>query len=151
MSSDYTGQNCTEEFDVCEGACKNGGTCSVVADGHYYTCSCPAGFTGYRCDVPLPPSPECMNNGSLTGMPPDTMCRCPSGYSGQYCELFGACSTAPCSNHTRAPHCVDSSNSSGYVCVCEDGWDGQHCDIDHTQCPVSSGEREGLPEGEGSV
>ena len=135
----FTGLNCSETFDVCSGQCANGGTCSEIADGHYFECSCPPGYTGYRCDQLLPtelPGLECMNDGTVSG---DGMeCNCLPGFSGQRCEIWDACTTAPCSVNTQ--HCLSSpDHPPGFVCVCEEGWGGEHCDVDYTQCTVSQG------------
>ena len=139
--ADFTGQNCTEAFDVCDGACENGGNCTEIAGGHYYNCSCPTGYTGYRCDVR-----ECQNNGIAISGSSGTECMCPPGYSGSHCEDYDVCAAAPCSNHTRPPHCMPSPTNStttpGYVCICADGWEGEHCDVDRTLCPISRGEQE---------
>ncbi|KAG5850627.1 hypothetical protein ANANG_G00084450 [Anguilla anguilla] len=50
----YGGENCTEALRGCEGhGCRNGGSCSPsLRDGrHGYSCGCPGGFAGPRCET----------------------------------------------------------------------------------------------------
>ncbi|KAI1891510.1 hypothetical protein AGOR_G00144550 [Albula goreensis] len=50
----YGGENCTEPLVGCEGhECQNEGQCfPFLSEGqHGYTCSCPSGFTGSKCQM----------------------------------------------------------------------------------------------------
>ncbi|XP_064188112.1 protein crumbs homolog 1 isoform X2 [Anguilla rostrata] len=50
----YGGENCTEALRGCEGhGCRNGGSCSpsLRAGRHGYSCGCPGGFAGPRCET----------------------------------------------------------------------------------------------------
>jgi hypothetical protein len=87
--------------------CKNGGVC--VND----TCSCPSGFYGVNCQIPV--CPTCLNNGvcdSATGS-----CNCPTGYFGINCE-FRSCPT--CLNNG---YCDTTTGS----CICPIGYEGTNC------------------------
>lgn len=51
----YGGQLCDEELNYCEnnpGTCENGGKCtSLIKDEGFFSCECPAGFRGDRCNL----------------------------------------------------------------------------------------------------
>ncbi|XP_056149675.1 protein crumbs homolog 1-like [Lampris incognitus] len=51
----YGGETCTVALTGCDdNHCKNGGICTprLVNDKHTYSCFCPAGFTGPKCELP---------------------------------------------------------------------------------------------------
>lgn len=51
----FGGQLCDEELNYCEnnvGICENGGKCtSLIKDEGYFSCECPAGFRGDKCNL----------------------------------------------------------------------------------------------------
>lgn len=52
--SGWGGVLCDEELNYCEknpNTCENGGKCtSLTKDDGFYTCECPAGYRGEKCD-----------------------------------------------------------------------------------------------------
>ena len=152
----FMGENCMEEFDVCENACENGGICSPIAEGHYFSCSCPSKYTGQRCETLLEsdsnsgtcPHQYCLNNGTCKVVNDSLACGCVGGFGGDRCEVLDRCASSPCSNNTRPPHCCN--NAGGYECVCADGWEGPLCDVDVNECqrsPCGDGECINVPGG----
>ncbi|XP_034489715.1 cubilin homolog [Drosophila innubila] len=75
--------------------CLNGGVCLDTGPTNY-TCMCPRGFRGPRCD-PLPDpctSQPCQNDGRCSPTPSDGgfVCQCRPGYSGRLCDSrFSSC------------------------------------------------------------
>ncbi|XP_033150281.1 cubilin homolog [Drosophila busckii] len=77
--------------------CLNGGTCTNTRDGNY-TCQCPPGFVGPRCN-PLPnvcDTNPCKNGATCRSTPSTSdrfVCQCLPGYRGRLCETrFSSCS-----------------------------------------------------------
>ncbi len=153
---DFSGVNCTEPFDPCNGTvCQNGGTCNSIHNGHYFQCMCPPSHTGQWCEELLleepsncscPSCQSCLTNGS------SSTCQCLSGCVGEQCEIVDTCgSLLPCSNHTQAPHCLNTNLiSTGYVCTCAEGWGGPTCQYEVNECspsPCNAGECVALPGG----
>ena len=154
VCAEWTGQNCTISFNVCEGRCRNGGTCEPVDGGHYFNCTCPPGFTGQECEVsigtteqpltraPTPPPFSCENGGTVAST--GWSCECDPAYTGHRCELSNPCAGNVCSVHTQAPHCVSVYESAAasaagsvvvdYLCNCTEGWGGHDCDLDLNEC-----------------
>lgn len=137
LSPDFRGGNCSEEFDVCQGRCENGGTCSAIADGHYFKCSCPLGYSGQHCEIAVvdcPPDATCLNGGTM--MEPSCSCTCPPEYTGALCETVDRCRESLCPSNAI---CFNTAQEPGYVCVCEEGWAGLDCQVNVTQCRHENG------------
>ncbi|XP_078662020.1 uncharacterized protein LOC144906010 [Branchiostoma floridae x Branchiostoma belcheri] len=48
----FTGYTCEFLFGTCDvSSCQNGGTCEQVTFESYYSCNCPAGTSGTRCEI----------------------------------------------------------------------------------------------------
>lgn len=62
-----SGPTCKMEIDICTfSPCDNGGSCTGTAPGTYI-CTCPTGFSGQNCSVPLTAScagNPCQNGGT---------------------------------------------------------------------------------------
>uniref|UniRef100_A0A8C9UDL7 Slit guidance ligand 3 n=1 Tax=Serinus canaria TaxID=9135 RepID=A0A8C9UDL7_SERCA len=113
--------------------CKNNGTCSSDPV-ELYQCTCPFGFKGRDCSVPINSCIQnpCQNGGTchLTEANKDGFsCSCLLGYEGERCEINpDDCEDNDCENNST---CVDGINN--YVCLCPPNYTGELCDevIDH--------------------
>ncbi|CAF4416809.1 unnamed protein product, partial [Adineta steineri] len=78
--------------DVCTpNPCLNGGTCMSNNVGGF-TCQCPQGYSGQRCEDRDPCfSQPCMNQGSCMPQNGGFRCVCPPGFTGTRCEIRDAC------------------------------------------------------------
>ncbi len=97
-----------------------------------YSCACPAGFTGLRCETnPDDCSPNpCQHSGICTDGANGFTCQCAAGYEGTTCQTdHNDCATNPC-QHSGT--CVDKVN--GYTCNCTGGYEGTTCQTDHNDC-----------------
>ena len=80
--------NCQINIDDCAAVaepCKNGGTC---VDGiQSYSCQCPTGYTGARCENAIDRcvGQPCRNGGKCVNTPTGYNCHCKPGYSGCRC------------------------------------------------------------------
>ncbi|XP_061531465.1 von Willebrand factor D and EGF domain-containing protein [Phycodurus eques] len=109
---------------LCE--CTNGGSCvsdvNVPADSGEYTCACPDGFKGQRCEVDVD---DCKPNpcrlGRCVDGPNSFTCICPPGMTGGTCrEDVDECASGPCFPR------VDCANTPGsFSCgLCPRGYAG---------------------------
>lgn len=91
-------------------ACLNGGTCNTATG----ICSCPARYTGPRCQTDLCSGVTCLNGGSCS----NGACACVNGFVG-----------ATCSSKTCSLTCSNggSVNANCTSCVCASGYSGSTC------------------------
>uniref|UniRef100_A0A8C3L477 Slit guidance ligand 3 n=1 Tax=Chrysolophus pictus TaxID=9089 RepID=A0A8C3L477_CHRPC len=105
--------------------CKNNGTCSNDPV-EFYQCTCPFGFKGRDCSVPINSCIQnpCQNGGTchLTEANKDGFsCSCLLGYEGERCEINpDDCEDNDCENNST---CVDGINN--YVCLCPPNYTGK--------------------------
>ncbi|KAK7110742.1 neurocan core protein-like [Littorina saxatilis] len=124
--------------DVCATTqpCSNGGTCSNTG-GDSFSCACPAGYEGDRCQIDKCDS-YCLNGGTCvhdSARSTGVRCECATGYLDEQCQT-PRCTSAvnPCYN---GGVCVmDTSSSVGYACQCVPGYSGPHCETVST-CEAS--------------
>uniref|UniRef100_A0A8C6KRP6 Slit homolog 3 (Drosophila) n=1 Tax=Nothobranchius furzeri TaxID=105023 RepID=A0A8C6KRP6_NOTFU len=108
--------------------CRNNGTC-VSNDAGTYHCTCPYGFKGQDCEIPINAcvSAPCYNGGTCHIQPGQEdlfSCVCPPGFEGKRCEMNpDDCEDNDCENNST---CVDGINN--YTCVCPPNYTGDLCD-----------------------
>uniref|UniRef100_A0AAY4C9Q3 EGF-like domain-containing protein n=1 Tax=Denticeps clupeoides TaxID=299321 RepID=A0AAY4C9Q3_9TELE len=120
-----------EEFDACHlKPCENNGTCSDLrqgVDGHNFTCVCPPGFEGDRCQALVDHclSQPCRNGASCSSSLEGPHCYCPEGYQGTFCEQkIDPCASSPCHNNGS---CYSQGAAQGFSCSCPAGFTGPTC------------------------
>ncbi|KAG7321649.1 hypothetical protein KOW79_014507 [Hemibagrus wyckioides] len=96
-----------------------------------FNCSCPAGFTGTRCEYDVDECLEnrCENGGSCYNNPGGFLCHCLEGFSGLHCSIVdNECQRVVCSNGGTCWNI-----QGGFFCDCRPGYEGRFCDyiIDH--------------------
>ncbi|KAJ6659407.1 hypothetical protein lerEdw1_019139, partial [Lerista edwardsae] len=108
--------------------CKNDGTCnSDPVD--FYRCTCPYGFKGQDCDVPIHAciSNPCKQGGTChlkEGEKDGFWCACADGFEGENCEVnIDDCEDNDCENNST---CVDGINN--YTCLCPPEYTGELCE-----------------------
>ncbi|XP_041918586.1 slit homolog 2 protein-like [Alosa sapidissima] len=98
--------------------CQNNATCVSDANGSYH-CTCPFGFKGRNCEIPLNAclSLPCSNGGTChlaPGQEGHFSCVCVPGYEGPQCDVNpDDCEDNDCENNST---CVDGINN--YTCLC---------------------------------
>ncbi|XP_071510124.1 fibropellin-3-like [Diadema antillarum] len=110
--------------------CMNGGTCIDLWQN--YTCMCPPGYAGDRCEVDIDEcsSSPCMNGATCMDEINAYSCECLPGYDGPLCQNdIDECLSDPCQNGGT---CNDLVN--GYTCTCIQGYTGDNCEIDVDDC-----------------
>ena len=106
----------------------NNGAC--YAFGLNYTCICPQGYSGLRCEI-TPPAIcilPCANNGTCAIRPTDNVqiCVCLSGYTGSRCEIqISPCIPVPCLNNGICVPSTYANGSFGFICVCTPPYTGK--------------------------
>jgi hypothetical protein len=95
---------------TCSKICENGGVCSAPD-----TCSCPNGWSGDDCTVPVCSSVTCANRQVCVG---PNQCACIPGFTG-----FPACTTAQC-----VQICANGGKCTAPdTCSCTSGWFDTNC------------------------
>ncbi|MBN3286704.1 SNED1 protein, partial [Polyodon spathula] len=127
---------CNDSGSVCLNLrpCLNRGRCidDCITGNPSYTCSCPSGYTGKRCqiDVNECSSQPCQNGGTCIDGQNSFTCLCPSGYKGPVCEIeMDECEGSLCRN---GGVCVDGVGH--FTCVCEPGYTGETCETEIKEC-----------------
>ncbi|CDW55282.1 hypothetical protein TTRE_0000355401 [Trichuris trichiura] len=124
----YNGIRC--EHDVCEGKCKNGGTC--IPGRGKSTCICRKGYTGNNCAEVMRSCGSkgvCENGGSCfrgyIGAEELVFCKCKQGYGGANCEhLVETCTADTCNNNGV---CLENSEYGTVECKCDPKYEGERC------------------------
>eukprot|EP00730_Choanoeca_flexa_P000698 TRINITY_DN10302_c0_g1_i1.p1 TRINITY_DN10302_c0_g1~~TRINITY_DN10302_c0_g1_i1.p1 ORF type:complete len:1408 (+),score=183.31 TRINITY_DN10302_c0_g1_i1:254-4225(+) len=103
--------------------CQNGATCSENRYG--FTCACPAGFNGTRCENNIEEcqSEPCQNGATCIDGINQYFCQCPDGFRGDQCEIqIDQCDTIQCLNGATC-----SEQNGEAVCECSFGFEGSRC------------------------
>eukprot|EP00118_Oscarella_pearsei_P024327 m.303882 g.303882 ORF g.303882 m.303882 type:complete len:1049 (+) comp40843_c0_seq5:1798-4944(+) len=132
--------SCSPGLSENDGTCKNIDDCASspclnaadCRDGQgSFTCSCPVGFFGTRCENELNEceSSPCKNGGSCTDRRGDFQCDCLPGYEGKTCSnTTNECDHDLCLNGT----CVDEHLKIS--CSCFQGFAGDYCETEINEC-----------------
>lgn len=157
--SGYEGLNCQIRIDECDSnPCLNGATCQqamftplmgnqyssrkqIMALGQGYSCHCPTGYAGSRCEaiVDWCKSKPCMNGATCRQVDHTFSCSCAPGWTGKLCDVeMVSCRDAAirkgvsverlCNNGT----CENMGNS--HRCLCQDGFSGSYCQDEINEC-----------------
>uniref|UniRef100_A0A670ZA70 Slit guidance ligand 2 n=1 Tax=Pseudonaja textilis TaxID=8673 RepID=A0A670ZA70_PSETE len=108
--------------------CKNGGSCNNDPVD-FYSCSCPYGFKGRDCEVPIHGciSSPCKEGGTCHLKEDEKngfWCACADGFEGENCEVnIDDCEDNDCENNAT---CIDGINN--YTCLCPPEYTGELCD-----------------------
>ncbi|XP_063060560.1 delta and Notch-like epidermal growth factor-related receptor [Engraulis encrasicolus] len=122
-----------EEYDACHHKpCENNATCTDArqgGQGRNFTCSCPTGFEGDRCQALVDHclSQPCRNGASCSSSLGGAHCYCPEGFQGSQCEQkVDPCASSPCHNNGS---CAAQGGASplGFTCSCPQGFTGPTC------------------------
>ncbi|KAM9699304.1 protein delta homolog 2 isoform 1-T2 [Menidia menidia] len=133
----WAGRFCSRDLSAClQQPCLNGGTCVMEASGDF-SCRCPPGFHGPRCQSRAGPCSRtrspCLNGGrceDADGFAPELSCRCLAGFTGKRCEAdVDDCLMAPCANGAT---CLDGARR--FSCVCPPGFSGRFCSVNLDDC-----------------
>ena len=128
----WEGPLCADNIDDCaESPCLLGSNCTNLIDD--VACSCPAEFTGKRCETKVdmcrgPPSP-CGEHGTCVDIFFSPLCLYKAGWMGPNCTVqVDECSSNPCLNGGQCQdvegagtdRCLDQVNK--YHCQCRPGF-----------------------------
>jgi hypothetical protein len=107
--------------------CLNNGICTS-SDFGGFTCQCPPGFSGQRCEDRDPCASQPCQNGApcVSSGGGSYTCQCPTGFNGQNCEEVDICGVKnPCICGT----CQNDRNAAqGFRCFCPPGYSGARCE-----------------------
>lgn len=115
--------------------CQHGGTCHL-SESHKdgFSCSCPLGFEGQRCEINPDDCEDndCENNATCVDGINNYACVCPPNYTGELCdEVIDYCVPGLnlCQHEAK---CI--SLDKGFRCECVPGYSGKLCETDNDDC-----------------
>lgn len=134
----FSGRLCQREDIECKkNSCLNGGYCNDNVGN--YTCDCPSGFVGSRCEKPVgngtqstisPTKSACgyCGNGSCSVLENGTaVCMCNPGFSGKTCTYSkNRCRPYSAALCLKGGECIVNSYRTNTE-VCPKDWDGPLC------------------------
>ncbi|XP_028817903.1 protocadherin Fat 4 isoform X2 [Denticeps clupeoides] len=107
----------------------------VSPQNEIFTCLCPTGFTGLKCDVDIDECDQdpCNNDGVCVNYMGGFSCQCLKGFSGLHCSVVAdECQTVACQNGGT---CL--STEGEFHCVCRLGYEGKFCELVIDHCSSS--------------
>ncbi|XP_054714277.1 neurogenic locus protein delta-like [Uloborus diversus] len=130
----FDGALCETQRNPCEpNPCLNDGSCHNSGRGVSFSCMCPAGFSGPRCerdDDDCAGRNPCANGGTCVDGANTFRCACVPGWVGPTCDTqVDDCLAKPCANGGT---CHDLVND--YRCDCAPGFSGKDCSINVDEC-----------------
>ncbi len=141
-SQHFVGTYC-EHYNPCVSSpCLNNAGCSYYINVTcFYYCTCPAGYSGERCQYSIAQircesvniTNYCRNGGTcmLVGTTPH--CFCTSMHTGPLCEYgIDLCGLRVCQNGATCT----LVNSTSVSCQCLPGFQGQYCEYSTDPCSV---------------
>ncbi|XP_064475155.1 prolow-density lipoprotein receptor-related protein 1-like [Ornithodoros turicata] len=110
--------------------CMHGAPCTTTRekDRVVLKCSCPAGYTGSRCEQAVGClSFHCLHGGSCYNDSGQPLCRCAAGWAGRHCEQSLSCNAFCFNKGTCIPSLEGVLQPS---CLCPEGFTGTRCQTD---------------------
>eukprot|EP00117_Sycon_ciliatum_P031556 scpid49684/ scgid24659/ len=107
-------------------------TCVTVPSLNGFICSCPAYFTGNRCETYMPVA-------ATTSNPTAAAASSPVEITTPTAVYHDACSAFPCANNGTCY--TDATQAAGFICLCNPPWTGSQClnSIFDTTAPATGG------------
>jgi hypothetical protein len=141
-SQQFVGTFC-EHYNPCiSSPCMNNASCSYYINiTCFYTCSCPMGYTGDRCQYLVSQTRcesvnvqnNCGNGGTCMLVGSTTQCFCTSSYTGALCEnSINLCNLRVCQNGGTCS-LVGGTN---VTCQCLPTFQGQFCEYSTDPCSI---------------
>ncbi|XP_076446952.1 uncharacterized protein LOC143284175 [Babylonia areolata] len=127
----WSGSLCNIDNFYCERyqPCENGATCEYDPNSNY-TCSCPRGFGGRHCQLPVCYPGLCLNHGACEIVGGKRFCRCRGDFEGPRCEHAEVtCGSVSCRNNGTCTR-VDRR----FRCLCRPGFTGRLCEMEIDEC-----------------
>ncbi|XP_067663227.1 protein jagged-1-like isoform X1 [Haliotis asinina] len=137
----WSGSLCSIDNNYCASyqPCLHGGTCNYDSVSNF-TCTCPSGYTGNRCQFETCFRGYCLNGGACEESAEGRTCRCRRGFQGRRCQHKEVtCGELSCRNNGT---CMRESRH--WRCLCPPGFTGLRCEVEINECESSPCRNGGL-------
>ncbi|XP_022759559.1 delta-like protein 1 [Durio zibethinus] len=118
------GEFCDTKMTMCDGTnsfwCENGGICEEIVQGEDYSCKCPPGYTGERCEHPGAPCGRIFCFHEAECLAQSDVCQCPPNWQGSVdCSLptKNTTDSSMDSITSQLPHWRSSNSSTNWIVV----------------------------------
>ena len=105
---------------------------------------CPAGFTGYYCEVNIDDCAQalCHDYSTCIDLIGNYSCSCGPRWTGRHCDVFlgSLCNDTICKN---GGVCKDTFDKNNYTCTCKPRYIGRNCELPFNPCDSSPCEQGG--------